>query len=95
MLLHTVADAHTEQPAGADGVDALAGLPLHTRGVCGRQAPDAAQTARGVASPVARCFRKARMPATPAAPSAGHQRMAEPLQISIVAKMPIISIMAE
>ena len=49
MFLDAVADAHTEQSSGADSIDALAGLPLHTRRVRGGQAPHAAQAARGVA----------------------------------------------
>ena len=49
MLLDAVADADTEQPAGADRIDALQGLPLHACCVCGGQAPDAAQTAGCIA----------------------------------------------
>ena len=48
VLLHAVADAHAEQTAGGDGVDALAGLPQHTGGIGGGQAPDAAQTLRRI-----------------------------------------------
>ena len=49
VLLDTVADADTEQPAGADRIDALQSLPLHACCVCGGQAPDAAQTAGCIA----------------------------------------------
>ena len=48
VLLHAVADAHAEQTAGGDGVDALAGLPQHTGGIGRGQAPDAAQTLRRI-----------------------------------------------
>ena len=41
--------ANTEQPAGADCIDALQSLPLHACCVCGGQAPDAAQTAGCIA----------------------------------------------
>ncbi len=96
VLLHAVADAHAEQTAGGDGVDALAGLPQHTGGIGGGQAPDAAQTLRRITVAGGQRLIKYTKTAAPAGTTTAHSfTPPAPAHTSMVAKIMAISSMAE